>query len=37
VSGEILLLVGLQLVEAGDAFFHGFGIERLRGHDGSSK
>src|SRR6202008_4280572 len=36
VGGEILLLVGLQLVEAGDALFHRFGIERLRGHGGSS-
>jgi hypothetical protein len=36
VGGEILLLIGLQLVEAGNAFFHGFGIERLGGHGGSS-
>src|SRR5579864_7625449 len=36
VGGEILLLVGLQLVEAGDAFRHSLGTERFRCHGGSS-
>ena len=30
VGGEILLLIGLQRVEAGDTGFHGLGAERFR-------
>src|SRR4029077_16364500 len=32
VGGEILLLIGLQLVEAGYALLHGLGTERFRCH-----